>query len=286
MRIYLMTDLEGVCGVLNHPDWCSPSGSYYARAKELLTREVNAAVEGMFEGGASEIDVADGHGPGGVEPSLLDPRVRWYMRGWPERWPLLVDKEPYDAVCWVGQHAKASTPYAHICHTQSFAYRDDSFNGVSVGEFGQFALCAGEFGVRAIFCSGDEAMASEAEALAPGIETVSVKRGINPDPGYYLPAGAVAEHHAAARHLHPEEARGRIREGARRAVERAAKEDFGLVTLNPPYERVTVLRSDETNPPRVSRTAHPDSFVALMNTPFAYRPIKRADPLEALDSRE
>ena len=181
MRIYLMTDLEGVAGVVNHDDWCMATSRYYEMAKELLTREVNAAVEGFFAGGATEIVVADGHGAGGINPLLLDPRVE-YMRGWPEGWPLLLDKS-YDAVAWVGQHAKAGTPYAHIAHTQWFNYLDLSINGVSIGEFGQFAMCASELGIPAVFLSGDRAATLEARALFPDIETAEVKRGTTPGTG-------------------------------------------------------------------------------------------------------
>ena len=55
MRIYLVTDLEGVCGVMNFRDWCTPESRYYEEAKRLLTAEVNAAVEGFLAGGAAEV---------------------------------------------------------------------------------------------------------------------------------------------------------------------------------------------------------------------------------------
>src|SRR5512141_741085 len=155
MHIYLMTDLEGVAGVLNFVDWCTPESRYYELAKELLTREVNAAVEGFLAGGAAGVLVVDGHGAGAINPVLLDPRAE-LMRGFAMGWPFLLD-DGYDAVAWVGQHAKAGTEYAHIAHTQWFNYLDLSVNGVSIGEFGQFAMCASELGIPAIFLSGDRA---------------------------------------------------------------------------------------------------------------------------------
>ena len=279
MRIYLMTDMEGVCGITNWADWCSPEGRYNDKGKALLTAEANAAVEGFLAGGAAEIMVADGHGSGGIDASLLHPQAE-LMRGWPELWPFFLDKKRYDAVAWVGQHAKAGTPLAHLAHTQSFAYRDESINGVSVGEFGQFALCAGELGVPVIFGSGDQAFTEEAQALVPGVETVAVKRGTQPDPGHYLTSKAYGLHNVHAIHLSPTAARKRIREGAQRAVERARKELFSLFKLDPPYERVTVLRSNETEPPRIARNTHPESIVKLFNQPFDFQPIKEYDPLK------
>jgi hypothetical protein len=108
---------------------------------------------------------------------------------------------------------------------------------------------------------------------------VWVKRGTQTAPGHHLPAAAYARHNLAAVHLSPAEARQRIRKAARRAVERARREDFGLLRLAPPYERVTVLRCDESNPPRVSRNQHPTSIIHLFRTSFDFKPIPEADPL-------
>ena len=115
MKIYLMTDLEGVAGVLDFENWCEPSSRYYETAKEFLTLEANAAASGFFDAGAAEVVVVDGHGWGGIDPRLIDSRVE-LMRGWPEGWPQGLD-DSYDAIAWVGQHAKAGTAYAHIAHT-------------------------------------------------------------------------------------------------------------------------------------------------------------------------
>jgi len=64
VRIFVMTDLEGVAGVLNFAEWTGPGKPYYEVAREFLTLEVNAAVDGFFAGGAAEVLVVDGHGPG------------------------------------------------------------------------------------------------------------------------------------------------------------------------------------------------------------------------------
>ena len=97
MKLYVMTDLEGVAGVLNFQEWTGPGKLYYGLAREYLTLEINAAVDGFFEGGATEILVVDGHGPSGINVNMLDPRVE-YLRGWGDGpWPLMLDKT-FDAV--------------------------------------------------------------------------------------------------------------------------------------------------------------------------------------------
>ena len=80
MKILLMSDMEGVAGILNREDWTRPSGATYDAGKRLLTEEVNAAIDGLFAGGATYVLVVDGHGPGGIDPELLDERAldrRW-----------------------------------------------------------------------------------------------------------------------------------------------------------------------------------------------------------------
>jgi D-amino peptidase len=273
MRIYLMTDLEGVAGVLDHDNWCTPSSKYYDLAKRFLTMEVNAAVEGFLDGGAEQVVVADGHGAGGMAPRLLDERTR-LQRGWPDGpWPLGLD-EGYDACAWVGQHAKSGSVRAHIAHTQGFGYLDLSVNGVSIGEFGQLAMCASELGIRSIFGSGDEAFTEEAQGLVPGIETVAVKRGLQGMAGEGLGRDEYAKWNLAAIHSHPSAAREMIRDGARRSMERFAAEEFGLIPLSPPFERVAMFREDGGRPRTVSRERHPSSFAALMNLPFNPTPLE------------
>ena len=76
MRIYIMTDMEGVAGVLNADDYLLPGARYYEVARELVTLETNAAIEGLLDAGATEFLVVDGHGPGAINPLLLHPAAR------------------------------------------------------------------------------------------------------------------------------------------------------------------------------------------------------------------
>lgn len=265
-KIYIMTDLEGAAGVLNFKDWCTRDSKYYEKAKEFLTHEVNAAIAGFSEAGVEEFIVGDGHGPGGISIEHLDPRA-CLMRGWSEGWPMLLDKT-FDAIAWVGQHAKAGTEYAHIAHTQDAGYIDLSVNGISIGEFGQFALCAGELGVRAVFAAGDKALCEEAQALIPGIETACVKYGTTPGHGNEFPAAAYIDRNHAAVHFTPLKAREIIKEKAKKAIERAERENFGILTLKPPYKRVILFRTDKDQPKRIARDEHPSSISKLLNMPI------------------
>ena len=274
MKIYMMTDLEGVAGVINFQDWALSDGRYYNLAREFLTAEVNSAVDGLFEGGATEILVSDGHGPGAVNIHQLDQRVE-YMRGWGEGpWPLVLDNT-FDALVFVGQHSKSGTPYGHLAHTQSTNYLDLSINGMSIGEFGQLALCASELGVRTIFGSGDLAFTKEAQALFPGIETVAVKRGVKSGTGNNLNEEEYMRFTSSAIHLNPIKARHMIREGALRAITRAKNEEFGIFKLDPPFERVVKFRPSANNTNwRISQETHPSSIISLMNMGYNPKPME------------
>jgi D-amino peptidase len=266
MKIYIMTDIEGVCGIVNFDDWCTPQGRYYEEGKKLLTLEVNAAIDGFMAAGATEILVVDGHGHGAINHLLLDPRAQ-FMRGpQPGPYPFMLD-ESFDAMAWVGQHAKAGTEKAHMAHTGSFDVIDFRINGVSVGEFGQMALCGAELGVRSIFASGDEALAQEAAALVPGIETVGVKRGLMPGSGDEYDGEGYKLRNNGAIHLHPEKARQLIRAGAERALRRfaASREQFALLELQPPFRKEVRYRSNGSKPARTVYAEHPDSVIGLLN---------------------
>jgi len=273
MKVYMMTDMEGVAGVMNFHEWTSYGTPYYDMAKEFLTLEVNAAVDGLMAGGATEIHVVDAHGPGAVNVKLLDPRVT-VSRGWSEpAWPLLLDTS-YDFMVSVGQHPKAGTEYGHLCHTQSLHYLDETINGVSVGEFGELAMCASELGVRVIFATGDYAFTKEAQALVPGIETVAVKWGVKPGAGDDLTEEQYALFTGSARHMHPIKARGLIREGALRAIQRARRESFGIIPLTPPFTRVVKLRPSKDRPKAsMAVMKHPTSVIGVMNARSEYKPI-------------
>lgn len=270
MKIMVMTDMEGVAGVLNHDDWVMPAGRWYPTGLRLLTAEVNAAIDGLAAGGATEIVVVDGHGAGGIDPEHLDGRAQ-LLRGIVDReaaWPWGLSRD-FTGLCFVGQHAKAGTDYSHITHTQWFNYRDLQVNGVSIGEYGQMALCAMELGVPCILACGEEALCREAAALTPGVVTVSVKKGLLKDGQEDLDMDAYRGAKLSALHLAPVEARRRIHAGAEQAMRklRASPAAFRFPELRPPYERVTWFRSAGGQPPWMSRARHPDSLIALLNQP-------------------
>lgn len=180
MRLYMMTDLEGVAGVYSFEQQTYSTGKYFEDAKKLLTGEINAAIEGALEAGATDILVNDGHGCGGIHYESLHEKAR-IIQGGPrlpkEQW---YGKGKYDVGCMIGQHAMEGAFRGNLNHTQSSQGVDYyKLNGKYIGETAQWALYMGAFGVPVIFLSGDAAACREAEKLIPGITTCAVKDGIS-----------------------------------------------------------------------------------------------------------
>ena len=64
MRVLIMTDMEGVSGIVV---WNQVTGGdpMFEECRRLYTEEINAAVRGVKAAGANEIHVVDCHGAGG-----------------------------------------------------------------------------------------------------------------------------------------------------------------------------------------------------------------------------
>ncbi len=207
MKVFMVTDMEGVAGVVSFTEQSYPTGKYYEAAKSLVTGEVNAAVEGLLAEGVSDVLVWDGHGAGAIVYEQLHPAARLLHGRLSDFARVMRDVvSGYDACVMVGQHAMAGGATANQNHTQNSQTVDYyRLNGQPIGEIGQVALFCGALGVPLIFLSGDEAACREAEHLVPGIVTAAVKQGLGRN---------------AAISLSMTEARRRIRDGIARAVQR------------------------------------------------------------------
>ncbi len=208
MKIYISADMEGVVGVVTG-EQLGPSGFEYERFRQLMTAEVNAAIEGARAAGATEILISDSHGNG--QNLLLEklPTDVTLVRAWPR--PLMMMEgidETFDAAIFIGYHSSTTNPEGVRAHTMSSArLADVRLNGTSVPEAGINAAIAGHFGVPVVMISGDDAIVEEARALLGDIEGAVVKWAY----GFH-----------SARTLMPDAAYDLIREKVRRGIERAS----------------------------------------------------------------
>lgn len=207
LKVYISADMEGVGGVSTWDKQSGPKGSDYEKFRRLMTLEVNAAIAGAYDGGATEVLVSDSHSDGqNIDPEVLDRRAPM-VRAWPRPLGMMqgID-DTFDAVAFVGYHASEGQANAILAHTESASrFFDVKLNGVTVPEAGINAAIAGEFGVPVVFLSGDQTIGQEATRLLGAIETAAVKTA----GGFF--SGTM---------LHPEECQQLIREGVKRGVEK------------------------------------------------------------------
>ncbi len=181
MKIYIMTDLEGISGIVTFEQTRDKEKNphLYQEARRLLMADVNAVVEGCLEGGADEVVVLDGHGGGfNFIPEEMHPGATYVTGVQRPRVALGLD-ETCDAVMLVGYHAMNGVETGVLHHTQSSQAESKYwYNGVESGEIVQSAAIAGHFGVPVIMVSGDSAACAEAAAvLGEGLVTVETKEG-------------------------------------------------------------------------------------------------------------
>ena len=205
MRVFISVDMEGITGVTCWDDVDSGEASY-ERFRKVMTDEVNAAVEGAVEAGATGVVVNDSHG--GMRNVLIEhlhPQAE-LISGYPKPLGMMsgVDAD-VDLAFLIGYHARAGTANAILDHTWSssrvYALH---LNGQTVGETGLSVALAGHLGVPVGLLTGDEATTAEARALlGDSLQTVAVKKSVS---------------RQAAQSLPLEEAQARIRAAARAAV--------------------------------------------------------------------
>lgn len=205
LKVYISVDMEGIGGVVTS-DQTGPQGFEYQQARQWMTGEANAAIQGAFEAGATEVLVSDSHGNAeSLLPDELDPRVR-LIRGWPRKLIMMegIDSS-FDAVLFIGYHASEGMRHATLAHTMRGArIVDIKLNGQKVPEAGFNAAVAGHFGVPVVLLSGDQTVIDETRRLLGELEGAEVKTGIG----------------TVAKMMHPEKAQALIREKTRTALGR------------------------------------------------------------------
>lgn len=173
-RVFVITDAEGVAGICRQEQTDPKS----AELQKLLTGEINAAVEGFFNGGATEVTVWDGHdGSETLSALTIEPRAKLVMGALS---PVMLMDRGYSALAFIGQHARANSPGGVMAHSySSLGIQNLLMNGKPVGEIETRAALAGWYHVPVIFLSGDQQAAAQLHAIVPEAETAVVKEGLD-----------------------------------------------------------------------------------------------------------
>ena len=231
MRVYMSVDMEGLAGVaLREQISRYVGGRQYQQGRRLVVAEVNAAVEGAFRGGATDVVVHDNHGSSmNMVIDDLDPRAAVYMGNLPYPQHALLEPD-VDVYFCLGYHAAQGTLHAFRDHTVgSSRWSNVWLNGLPIGELGLSAACAGVYGVPIGLVVGDDKLCAEARALlGDGPEFVEVKSGLGRHAAKILPIGEQHKH---------------IQTAASRAARRGW--DLTPFAVAPPYELCLQYTSPE-----------------------------------------
>ncbi len=222
MKVYITYEVGGAMGYVD------PKGGDDPETRRAVTAEVNAAIAGAAEAGATQFVINTGCPPANhVILDEVDPRAQVIRGLWKPDQTMEGIDETFDVMFVLSMHAKAHTPRAVFSHTWSLNIYDYRVNDASIGELGMAVYFAAAVGVPTALVSGDAATCEEAKALLGDVEVAPTKESIS---------------WISAQCPHPSQVLEGIHDAAKRAIERL--DDFKPVQLSSP---VTV-EIDMTSP--------------------------------------
>lgn len=200
VKVLLLYDMEGITGAVQPTDVNSGSPTY-ARTRESLVEDVNAAIRGLQKAGATEIVLTDGHGSGSPNPDYIVERMpkgaRHDIRD--------VAYDPYieamdgsfAAMVAIAMHSKAGGR-GFLAHTYN-GHTRWVMGGHDMNESMLVAASGARFDVPLILVTGDDVLRDEVKAFSPHTEYVVVKKALGVEEAEPRPRAEVsAEIEAAA----------------------------------------------------------------------------------------
>jgi D-amino peptidase len=255
MKVFISVDMEGISGLVRWMD-VSPRGIDFQAARSLMTQDANAAIEGAFEAGATDVIVEENHGVEDLCVLLMeeiDPRALVIRgAGRPGATTMAGLDESVGVVLLVGHHGRAGSFPGIMAHTISGGwFKLVRLHGKPIGEPDFFAIRAGELGVPVGMVSGDQVVAAQVLEICPWAVTIEVKQALGKQAAICIP---------------PARARPMIRDGAREAVTRAAQGALDIYNgPAAPYEFEVELTKPAT-PEMIENITKQDSFEILGDT--------------------
>lgn len=203
MKVFISADIEGIAGVML-PEQCSPGHAAHELARSLMEQEVNAAIDGAFAGGATEVVVADSHAQmTNLRAENIDPRAQ-LVQGKPRPLSMAdgIQGEHFDGLFFIGYHSGAGEEgiLAHTINGRAF-YRV-TINGEQMAEADIYAAAGAENKTPVWLVSGDDRLQQWINRYYPSVHYVCVKRAISTTAAESLsPAAAHTAIRNAAYHV-------------------------------------------------------------------------------------
>jgi D-amino peptidase len=175
-KILISADMEGATGV-TWPADCLPGTPEWQRCRPMFTSDVNAAIAGLFDGGADEVLVNEAHMTmRNLLLERLDDRATM-LTGRHKALSMVegVQHGDVDGIAFVGYHTGAGDEGV-LAHT----YLGNSLTGVFVdgvraSEGLLNSLVVAEYGTPVVLVTGDDRACADAQGYAPDAPAVAVK---------------------------------------------------------------------------------------------------------------
>jgi D-amino peptidase len=260
-KVYISVDMEGISGI-SGSDQLAAGQPEYGRSRKLMAEDCNAAVRGAIAGGAADVLVNDAHGgQRNLLPEDLHPAARLITHSFKRYGMMEGLDETFDAVIFIGYHAKAGHPAGLFAHTGTGVVRDVEVDGRSVGEGGLNTLLASWYGVPVVVVTGDDVAVAQVREVATSARAVVVKRAINARAVELVPLGKARQEIEAA-----------SREGLRGAV-RFKPQRGSPVKVRMRF-RDTLIPEVVEAFPTIERAAPDAVAFAADSMPAAYRLVR------------
>jgi D-amino peptidase len=210
MKLYVSADMEGTAAVASWTQ-CDPKNTTeYPYYRKLMSLEVRAAIDGAREAGVKDVLVNDSHSS--MRNVLWDEMPDDIRMIYGNRKPFSMTEGAdagFACAFFTGYHAGIGSQDGTLDHTYSpDTLHEVRVNGRICDEALLNAAVLGVHGVPVALVTGDRVAVRSVEANLPWVEGVVVKESIG--------------RFATNSHSPPEACR-RIREGARRAIERVGE---------------------------------------------------------------
>lgn len=180
MRIYISMDAEGISGIYKLGQVMPSHQTLYPWAQRMMANDVNAAVEGAYRAGATQVIVNDAHNAGNnLLIDQLDERVDLISGGIRPLGMAEGCDLGCDAALFIGYHKRKG---GKGVASHSYAYGtmvEMRLNGTLISEHDLVGLCIGAYDVPVVFLSGDDQVIEDAKKSIPGIYTVETKIAIS-----------------------------------------------------------------------------------------------------------
>jgi D-amino peptidase len=205
MKLYISADMEGTAAVASWTQVDPKNTTEYPYYRELMSREVRAAIDGARSAGVTEVLVNDSHSA--MRNVLWDELPSDVRMIYGNRKPFSMNEGidgTFRAAFFTGYHAGIGEADGTLDHT----YTPDTIyavrvNGTACSEGLLNAALVGTYGVPVALITGDRTTVDGLKAHLPWIATAATKDSIG---------------RFAVNSLSPETARLRIADAAREAI--------------------------------------------------------------------